>query len=169
MRSDSRWSTEVTMSRSLAGWCAAVISTGAVGVGHAAAQLSDGPGRSETVKLCSKCHAPEVVMSVRQDRAGWAATLRKMAALGAKGTSAEFSAALEYLATQFPATELPRVNVNTATAIALESGFALKPSEAAAIVAFRVADGPFRSFECVKTVPSLYVGLIRAKQERLAL
>ncbi len=67
-------------------------------------------------------------MSVRQDRAGWAATLRKMAALGAKGTSAEFSAALEYLATQFPATELPRVNVNTATAIALESGLTLKRS-----------------------------------------
>src|SRR5260370_3549536 len=121
MRSHYRWSNEVTVSRFLAGWCAAVISTGAVGVGHAAAHLSDGPGRSETVKLCSQCHAPEVVMSVRQDRAGWAATLRKMAALGAKGTPAEFSAALEDLATQFPAAELPRVNVNNATAIALQN------------------------------------------------
>jgi competence ComEA-like helix-hairpin-helix protein len=167
MRSDSRWSTEVTVSRSLAGWCAAVISTGAVGVGHAAAQLSDGPGRSETVKLCSQCHAPEVVVSMRQDRAGWAATLRKMAALGAKGTPAEFSAALEYLATQFPAAELPRVNVNTATAIALESGLTLKRSQAAAIVAYRVAHGPFRSFEDLKTVPGLDVAMIEAKRERL--
>src|SRR5258708_13152324 len=139
MRSDSRWSTEVTVSRSLAGWCAAVISTGAVGVGHAAAQLSDGPGRSETVKLCSKCHAPEVVMSVRQDRAGWAATLRKMAALGAKGTPAEFSAALEYLATQFPAADLPRVNVNTATAIALHRAFPLNHSQATAPVPYPLA------------------------------
>jgi len=75
------------VSRTLGWWCSVVLSGTAVGVGHAAAQLRDGPGRSETVKLCSQCHAPEVVMSVRQDRAGWAATVRKMAALGAKAVS----------------------------------------------------------------------------------
>ncbi len=155
------------MSRSVAWWCAAVISAGAVGVGHAAAQLSDGPGRSETVKLCSHCHAPEVVMSVRQDRAGWAATLRKMAALGARGTPEEFGAALEYLATHFPADELPRLNVNTATAIDLESGLTLKRSQAAAIVAYRLEHGPFKSFDDLKKVPGLDVVMIEAKRERL--
>lgn len=156
------------MSRSWASWCAAVIATGAVGVGHAAAQLSDGPGRSETVNLCSQCHAPEVVMSVRQDRAGWAATLRKMAALGAKGTPAEFGAVLEYLATRFPANELPRINVNTATAIDLESGLTLKRSQAAAIVAYRAEHGPFRSFEDLRKVTGLDVAMLEAKRERLA-
>jgi competence protein ComEA len=152
----------------LAWWCAAVISTGAVSVGHAAAQLSDGPGRSEIVKLCSQCHAPEVVMSVRQDRAGWAATLRKMAALGAMGTPMEFDAALEYLATHFPADVLPRINVNSAKAIDLESGLTLKRSQAAAIVAYRIEHGPFKSFEDLKKVPGLDVALIEAKRERLA-
>ena len=155
------------MSRSWASWCAAVMATGAVGVGHAAAQLNDGPGRSETVRLCSQCHAPEVVMSVRQDRAGWAATLRKMAALGAKGTPAEFAAVLEYLATRFPANELPRINVNTATAIDLETGFTLKRSQAAAIVAYRAEHGPFRSFEDLRNVPGLDVAMLEAKRERL--
>src|SRR5437764_1303397 len=53
-----------------------------LGAPHAAAQLPEGPGRKETVKLCSQCHAAEVVMSVGQDRAGWAATLGKVSALG---------------------------------------------------------------------------------------
>jgi competence protein ComEA len=156
------------VSRSLAWWCAAVLSAGAVGVDHAAAQLSDAAGRSETVKLCSQCHAPEVAMSVRQDRAGWAATLRKMAALGAKGTPEEFGAALEYLATHFPANGLPRINVNTAPAIDLESGLTLTRSQAAAIVAYRLEHGPFKSFEDLKKVPGLDVATIEAKRQRLA-
>ena len=106
-------------------------------------------------------------MSVRQDRAGWAATLRKMAALGAKGTPEEFGAALEYLATRFPANELPRINVNTATAIDLESGLTLKRSQAAAIVAYRAEHGPFKSFEELKKVPGLDVGMLEAKLARL--
>ena len=58
------------MSRSAAWRWAAVLVAGAAGVRPAAAQLPDGPGRSETVKVCSQCHAPEVVMTIRQDRAG---------------------------------------------------------------------------------------------------
>jgi len=107
-------------------------------------------------------------MSVRQDRAGWAATLRKMAALGATGTPMEFDAALEYLATHFPADELPRINVNSATAIDLESGLTLRRSQAAAIVAYRREHGPFESFEDLKKVPGLDVAMIELKRERLA-
>jgi competence protein ComEA len=107
-------------------------------------------------------------MSVRQDRAGWAVTLRKMAALGAKGTPEEFGAALEYLATHFPANELPRINVNTAPAIDLESGLTLRRSQAAAIVAYRVEHGPFKSFADLKKVPGLDVAMIEAKRQRLA-
>src|SRR5258708_24395790 len=34
------------------------------------AQLADGPGKEETVKLCSHCHEFERSISLRQDRAG---------------------------------------------------------------------------------------------------
>jgi len=151
------------------GWrWAAVMVAGAAGVRHAAAQLPDGPGRSETVKVCSQCHAPEVVMTIRQDRASWAATLRRMSALGAHGTDEELGAALEYLATHFPADELPRINVNTATAIELESRLTLRRSQAAAIIAYRSQHGNFTSLEDLKKVPGLDPAVIEAKKDRLA-
>ena len=146
---------------------AAVVVAAMLGTRHAAAQLPEGPGSKETVKLCSQCHAAEVVMSVGQDRAGWAATLRKMGALGARGTDEEFRAVLEYLATRFPAQALPRINVNTATAIELESGLTLKRSQAAAIIAYRSQHGKFSSLEDLKQVPGVDAATLETKKDRL--
>jgi len=146
---------------------AAVVVAAMLGARHAAAQLPEGPGRKETVKLCSQCHAAEVVMSVGQDRAGWAATLRKMSALGARGTDQEFGAVLEYLAARFPAQELPRINVNTATAIELESGLTLRRSQAAAIIAYRSQHGNFSSLEDLKKVPGVDAAILETKKDRL--
>lgn len=134
---------------------------------HAAAQLPDGTGKQETARLCSQCHAAEVVMSVRQDRGGWAGTLRKMSALGAKGTDEELRAVLGYLATHFSAEEVPRINVNTATAIELESGLTLRRSQAAAIIAYRSQHGNFKSFEDLKKVPGLDSATVDAKKDRV--
>lgn len=147
--------------------CATVIVVAWLSAARAAAQLPEGPGRNETVKLCSQCHGPEVVMSVRQDRGGWAATLRKMSALGAKGTDEEFRAVLGYVATQFPADLVPRINVNTATAIELESGLTLRRSQAAAIIAYRTQHGKFASLDDLKQVPGLDPATIEAKKDRL--
>lgn len=141
---------------------------GALGLGPAQAQLPDGAGRDETVRLCSQCHQPEVAVSLRQDRAGWAATLRKMTSLGAKGTDQEFSAALDYLVTHFPSDELPRINVNTATAIEMESGLTLRRSQAAAIIAYRSQHGVFKSVEDLEKVPGLDIPTIEAKKDRVA-
>jgi len=147
--------------------CAALVVVALMGARLAPAQLPDGPGRNETVRLCSQCHAAEVVMSVAQNRAGWAATLRKMSALGAKGTDEDFRAALEYLAVHFPAQEVPRINLNSATAIELESGLTMRRSQAAAIVAYRSQHGPFTSLEDLKKVPGLDTTLIVAKRDRV--
>jgi len=147
--------------------CAALVVLALMGARLAPAQLPDGPGRNETVRLCSQCHAAEVVMSVAQNRAGWAATLRKMSALGAKGTDEDFRAALEYLAAHFPAQEVPRINLNSATAIELESGLTLRRSQAAAIIAYRSQHGPFTSLEDLKRVPGLDTTLIVAKRDRV--
>src|SRR4029079_4719101 len=83
------------------------------------AQLPEGPGREETERLCQSCHDLARSVSLRQDRAGWQATLNKMVAFGTKGTDGEFALILDYLAKHFPAEELPPVNVNKAAAIEL--------------------------------------------------
>jgi competence protein ComEA len=90
-----------------------------------------------------------------------------MAGLGAQGTDQEFAAVLDYLVAHFPTDERPRININTATAIELESGLTLRRSQAAAIIAYRVQHGDYKSFEDLKRVPGLDVAQLEAKKDRL--
>jgi competence protein ComEA len=133
----------------------------------AQAQLPDGPGKAETAKLCVQCHELERAISLRQDRAGWQATLDKMATLGMKGSDKEMQAVVEYLATHFPADDVPRINVNKARAIELESGLSLPRSQAALVIQYREKNGPFHSIEELKKVPGVDVAKIEAKKDRL--
>src|SRR5215813_806746 len=129
--------------------------------------LPDGPGKAETQKLCSQCHDMDRSVSLRQDRAGWRRTIEKMLAFGAKATDLEFNAVLDYLATNFPADDVPKINVNKATAIEFESGLSLRRSQAAAIIRYREKNGPFKSIEDLKKVPGVVVEKIEAKKDRL--
>jgi competence protein ComEA len=129
--------------------------------------LPDGPGKPETQKLCSQCHELDKSFSLNQDRAGWQRTVEKMVAFGMKGTEQEISAVLEYLIKHFPADELPKINVNKAEAIDLESGLSLKRSQAAAIIQYREKHGAFKSIEDLKKVPGVDIAKIEAKKDRL--
>lgn len=131
------------------------------------AQLADGPGKAETERICKQCHELERSISIRQDRAGWQATMEKMVALGATGTQKEFDAVVEYLAKNFPAAEVPRINVNKARAIDFESGLSLTRSQAAAIIQYRSKNGDFKSIEDLKKVPGVDATKIEAKKDRL--
>ena len=131
------------------------------------AQLPEGPGRAETERLCQNCHELSRSVSRRQDRDGWQATLNKMVALGTKGTDQEFALILDYLSKNFPAEELPPVNVNKAPAIELESRLSLRRSQAAAIIVYRTKNGKFKSIEDLKKVPGVDVEKIEAKKDRI--
>jgi competence protein ComEA len=131
------------------------------------AQLPDGPGKAETEKLCSQCHELERSIAPRQDRAGWQSTIDKMATLGAKGTEKDFALVLDYLASHYPADDVPRINVNKARAIELESGLSLPRSQAAAIIEYRTKHGDFKSIADLKKVPGVDTAKIDAKKDRL--
>jgi competence protein ComEA len=131
------------------------------------AQLPDGPGKSETERICSQCHELARSISLRQDRAGWEATVNQMVSLGAKATDKETAAVIDYLASHYAADEVPRINVNKARAIDLESGLTLKRSEAAAIIEYRTRNGPFKSIEDLKKVPGIDAAKIESKKDRL--
>ena len=131
------------------------------------AQLPDGPGKAETERICAQCHELERSISLHQDRDAWQATMNKMVTLGAKGTEKEFQAVVEYLAKNFPGAEVPKINVNQAEAIDLESGLTLKRSEAAAIIQYRAKHGNFKSIEDLKKVPGIDAAKIDAKRDRL--
>jgi competence protein ComEA len=133
----------------------------------ALAQFPEGPGRAEMVKVCSGCHELERSAAMKQDRDGWKATVDKMVALGAKGSEAEINATIDYLARTFPAEELPKLNVNRATQIELESRLSLRRSEAAAVVQYREKNGPFQTIADLKKVPGVDAAKIEAKKDRI--
>jgi len=135
--------------------------------GGAWAQLPDGAGKVETEKVCSECHDLARSTSVRQDRAGWETTVDKMVAFGAKASNTEVRAVVDYLASHFPADAVPQINVNKARAIDLESALSLKRSEAAAVIAYRTKNGPFKSIEDLKKVPGIDAAKIEVKKDRL--
>ncbi len=133
----------------------------------ARAQLPEGPGRAETEKLCQTCHEIAKSVSLRQDRNGWGNTLMKMMGLGMKAADEDLRLVLEYLTRNFPAEELPPIDVNKARAIQLESRMSLRRSEAAAILRYRKQHGDFRSLEDLLKVPGIDAAKIEAKKHIL--
>ena len=143
----------------------ALVCTFAIVPGMLRAQLPPGPGRDEMQKVCSNCHELERSVSLRQDRDGWKTTINKMIGLGAPGTEQEFAATLEYLAANFPARAMPRLNVNTAPAIDFEARLSLRRSEAALIIRYRAEHGKFKSVDDLKKVPGVDTAKIEAKKD----
>lgn len=136
-------------------------------VAVSAQTLPEGPGREETIKLCSSCHEVARSVSLRQDKDGWQGTLRKMTAMGTKGTDEEFAKVLEYLAKNFPAGELAPVNMNKANAVEMESRLGLRRSQAAAIITYREKQGQFKSINDLKAIPVLDFAKLLAKKDRM--
>ena len=131
------------------------------------AQLPEGPGREETERICKNCHELARAVSRRQDRDGWQASLTKMTALGMKATDKDLALVLDYLTKNFPAEEIPPVNVNQAPAIELESRLSLRRSQAAAIIAYRAKNGKFQSIDDLKKVPGVDAEKIETKKDRI--
>jgi competence protein ComEA len=131
------------------------------------AQLPDGPGNAETQRVCKGCHELERSVSPRQDRDGWQQTLDKMVALGAEVTEKDYNAILDYLVKNYPGEEIPKLNVNKATAIELESRLTLPRSQAAAIIEYRTKNGVFKSIDDLKKVPGVDTAKIEAKKDRI--
>lgn len=132
-----------------------------------AQELPEGPGKAETEKLCKGCHEMARSISKKQDRDGWMATMTKMSGFGMRATDAETAIVVDYLAKNWAADELPKVNLNTASAIQLESGLNLKRSQAAALIAFRKQHGKITSLDDLKKVPQLDVSKIAEKKDRI--
>jgi competence protein ComEA len=130
-------------------------------------QLPDAPGKDETVRMCGTCHEVERATSVRLSREGWQDTIAKMVDLGAKASDEERATVLNYLAEHFKG-EAPRpLNLNTATAIELESIVGLLRKESAAWIAYRKTSGPCKSLDDVKKAPGVPFKKIDEHRDRL--
>jgi competence protein ComEA len=154
MHSVSRWSTSLLILTFASGAWAQV-------------NLPDGTGKAELERVCKGCHDVTKSVSLRQDRDGWGITMKKMVALGTKAPEKDLELIFEYLVKNFPADEVPPINVNTATAIELESRLSLRRSQAAAVIRYRTERGEFKTIEDLKRVPGLDAAAIEAKKDRV--
>ena len=133
------------------------------------AQLPDGPGKAETARVCKGCHELERSLAPRQDRDAWQQTMDKMVSLGAEMTEQDYNTVLDYLAKNYPGEEVPKLNINKATAIEFESRLTLPRSQAAAIIEYRTKNGPFKAIDDLKKVPGVDAAKVDAKKDRLTL
>ena len=65
--------------------------------------LPDAPGKELVMKVCSKCHAPDIVSDQDLDAQGWKDLVNTMANNGANATDDEFNQIIAYLTKAFPA------------------------------------------------------------------
>ena len=129
------------------------------------AQLPDGPGKEAVQQVCGSCHGVDVIEGHHQSRDEWVATVQNMIQRGAEGTEEQFNAVLGYLVKNF-GPQLPKVNVNQASAADLQSGLGLTDKEAAAIVKQR-EKAQFKAIEDLKKVPDLDYKKIEAQKDRV--
>src|SRR5213593_3930338 len=129
--------------------------------------LPDAPGKDETVRICGACHEVERAASVRLNREGWQDTIAKMVDLGAEGSDEELAKVLDYLSEHLKGDAARPLNLNTATAIELESIIGLLRKESAAWIAHRKASGPCKSLDDLKKVPGVPFTKIDERRDRL--
>jgi mono/diheme cytochrome c family protein len=70
-------------------------------------QLPEAPGRQTVQKLCGSCHSANIVIGRGMTREEWGEVVAGMISRGAKGTQAEFSQVVDYLAKTFPPKAAP--------------------------------------------------------------
>jgi DNA uptake protein ComE-like DNA-binding protein len=129
--------------------------------------LPDGPGKAETISVCSQCHEAQKAASVKLTRKGWTETIDKMKSLGAQGSGQEFEAILDYLSTHFQGELDEALDLNSAEALDLESVLQLLRRESAAFLQFRSKRGPFTSMADLKDLNPVILKKIEAKKDRV--
>src|SRR3569833_388719 len=95
-----------------------------------AQDLPAGRGKAELTRVCSQCHALDIVVKKSNTAEGWGAVVDEMAAKGAQATDDEVDLIIKYLATHFG----PKVNVNKAADKELAMRLGISAGDAQSIV-----------------------------------
>ncbi|HEY3738519.1 MAG TPA: helix-hairpin-helix domain-containing protein [Bryobacteraceae bacterium] len=129
--------------------------------------LPDAPGKATVVKVCGACHGAEIVLGKPHSEDGWNEIVVDMVQRGAEGTDEELDQVVKYLTKNITAGQAQaKVNVNKASAKAIQAGLGFTEKEAQAIVEAR-AKAPFKSIEDVKKVPGLDAAKVDAKKDKM--
>jgi competence protein ComEA len=126
-----------------------------------------GEGRDTVLRLCIKCHSPNIILAYGQDRLGWENTITKMVRQGAEGTDEDFTDIADYLTDKFPPSTIQKIFVNMATDKQIAAVLDISLDDAKVIVAYRDQVKGFKSLEDMKMVPNVDTKKIDAKKDQL--
>jgi len=126
-----------------------------------------GQGREAVMRLCVRCHSPNIILASGQDRVGWENTITKMVRLGATGNDEDFTDIADYLTEKFPPSPIQKIFVNMASDKQIAQVLEISVDDAKAIVAYRDKEKGFKSLEDMKQVPGADAKKIEAKKDRL--
>ena len=129
-------------------------------------EFPSGDGRETTLRLCGKCHSPNIILASGRDRTGWENTITKMVRLGAVGSDEDYSEIADYLTAHFPPSAVQKIFVNMATEKQLTDVLGISPDEAKAIIVVRDKEKGFKTIEDLKKVPGVDAKKIDAKKDR---
>jgi competence protein ComEA len=130
------------------------------------AAMPEGAARELTIRVCGQCHEPQRAGSLRLTREGWEGVVAKMVGLGARATDSELEQVTDYLATSFKGEAPKPINMNSASAVELESVASLLRKEAAAWIAYRNTK-PCKTLDDLKKVPGVPFKKIDERRDRL--
>ena len=150
------------------------VSAGVAAPQSAAAPAADahpefpaGTGKDAVMRLCSRCHSPNIILATGQDRTGWENTITKMVHMGATGDDEDFSDIADYLTANFPPSAVKKVFVNMATVVQLADVLGISQDDAKAIVDYRDKVKGFQSIDDMKKVPGVDTKKIDAAKDHL--
>jgi competence protein ComEA len=129
----------------------------------AAAQSPEGAAKPVFEKICGTCHETKEVTMRRRTKTGWEQVVEDMVARGAEGSEEDLAAIVSYLAANYG-----RVNVNSASAEAMQQSLGLSAKDAQAIIAYRTKNGRIQDFEQLLKVPGIDLEKVREKRSRIA-
>jgi competence ComEA-like helix-hairpin-helix protein len=127
--------------------------------------LPDGKGRDQVENACTVCHTADRITRQSMTLDQWRSELRTMVENGAALNPDEWEPVVAYLVKNFG----PKVNVNTSSAQQISAGLQLTAAEAGAIVAYRLANGPFKEIKDLAKVPGVDAKKISAQGNRIVL
>jgi competence protein ComEA len=119
-------------------------------------------GKAPLLKVCSNCHSAESVIQTLRTRQEWSDVIDQMSRFGAEASDTEFEQILAYLAIHFSP-----IRINKAAAKDLETALDVPASVAEAIIAYRQANGDYKTLDDLKKVPSLDAAKLEAQKARI--
>jgi competence protein ComEA len=129
--------------------------------------LPDGAGKATTVRVCTGCHGAEMFAGARKSKPEWEHTVTAMTTeKGIDISDADFATVLQYLSANLGPSSA-KVNINKATAAALEKALEITGAQAEAIVQYREKNGGFKDLDAVKKVGGIDAATLDAKKDRI--